>query len=183
LALIIPALILGVPADPATSPWSVLPAQGWSGGTLPRLMGAAWVHATARHQHLNLLAAALIALLGWAWRAPWRAALAWALAWPATHLLLLLDPRLGWYVGASGMLHAGLAVLLVGRWRHQPRLVALIGVALALKVLLDVAAGTPLATRSGLDVAMVPLSHVFGILAGVAIAGLHQSRICHHAHI
>jgi rhomboid family GlyGly-CTERM serine protease len=176
LAVFIPALVLGVPPDPATSPWAVLPAQGWSGGTLPRLLGAAWVHGSAQHQQLNLLGLALLAALGWAWRVPRSSALAWLLAWPVGHLMLLLDPRLAWYVGASGVLHAGLGVLVVQLWARHRGLGAILALALGGKVLLDVAAGTPISTRVGLDIPIAPLAHLFGGLCGVAIAGFHHAR-------
>jgi rhomboid family GlyGly-CTERM serine protease len=177
LALIGPALILGVPADPATSPWALSPSQGWRGLHPWSLLSPAWVHATARHELFNLLGAGLLGALGWALRAPPRAALAWLVAWPLTHALLMMDPRLGWYVGASGVLHAGLAVLIVHLWRRQRGLAATLAALLLGKVLLDVASGLPLADRAGLDVPMVPLAHLFGVLAGFVAAGFHHDRI------
>jgi rhomboid family GlyGly-CTERM serine protease len=180
LLLIGPALILGVLADPANSPWALHPAQGWGGLHPWSLLSPAWVHASARHEWFNLIGAGLLGALGWALRVPSRAALAWLLSWPLTHALLMLDPRLGWYVGASGVLHAGLAVLIVQLWRPQRGLAATLAGLLLGKVLLDVASGLPLASRAGLDVPMAPLAHLFGVLAGLLVAGFHHGRISHN---
>lgn len=177
LALCLPALWIGVPSDLVASPWALHPAQGWSSIHPWSLWSAAWVHASQQHLQFNLLAGGLVGLLGWALRAPARAALAWALAWPATHALLMLDPQLAWYVGASGVLHAGVAVLVVALWQQSRRgRGAMVGVLLLIKVTMDVASGLPLASRAGLDVPLAPLSHLFGAFAGLAFAGFHHAR-------
>ncbi len=180
LAVCLPALLVGVSADPFESTWALHPSQGWSSLHPWSLWSAAWVHASPRHAQFNLLAGGLVGWLGWTLRAPAWAAVAWMLAWPATHALLMLDPRLGWYVGASGVLHAGVAVLAVVLWQQSRRWAAVIlGALLLLKVGLDVAAGLPLASRAGLDVPMAPLSHLSGVLAGLVFAGFHHGRISH----
>ena len=65
----------------------------------------------------------LVAVLGLAAGCDRRAAAAWLLAWPLTQAALLLDPRLQWYAGASGVLHAGVAVAAAGLLRTPRRLV------------------------------------------------------------
>ena len=135
---------------------------------------AAWIHGSRAHWLSNLLACLLIGLMGVLMRAGGGAAAAWALAWPTTHALLLLDPRLAVYVGASGVLHAGIAVLSVHAWQGGRKHLGLaILAALSIKMAFEVSLGLPLAVRAGLDVPLAPLSHVAGTLSGLLFAGIH----------
>ncbi|MEY8876644.1 MAG: hypothetical protein AB9M60_09070 [Leptothrix sp. (in: b-proteobacteria)] len=79
-----------------------------------RLWSAAWLHWSRLHLLANALGALLVGALGWVWRPDRTAAWAWGLAWPLTHLSLLLQPELTRYGGLSGVLHAGVAVVVVG---------------------------------------------------------------------
>lgn len=141
-----------------------------------RAFSAVWVHWSPLHLGANLLAAAVVAAYGWAARMPWRAALAYAAAWPLTHLGLLLRPELAHYGGLSGVLHAGVAVvslwLLVtarGAWRA-------IGAAVMLGLVVKLASETPwgpaLQTSAEWDIAVVPLAHTTGGLAGLLCAAV-----------
>jgi rhomboid family GlyGly-CTERM serine protease len=158
------------PARAFTQPW-----RAWS---------AAFVHWSALHLGANLLGVALVAALGQAAALPARAALAWCLAWPLGHLGLLLEPALAHYGGLSGVLHAGVAV--AGWWlvvaaRGRPRAVGLAVLAgLALKLVLEDPFGAPLARPAGWDIAIAPLAHATGALAGSlaawgALVGRRQS--------
>lgn len=180
LLLVAPAAVLAPQADPEHATWALQPAQGWGQLRPWALWSAAWAHASAQHAQYNLLAGLLVGALGWALRAPWQAAAAWVLAWPVTHALLMLDPRLAWYAGASGVLHAGVAVLAVALWPRHRGLSATLVVLILTKVLLDVASGVPVAYRAGLDVPMASLSHLFGVLTGFAFAGFHHGRNSHN---
>jgi rhomboid family GlyGly-CTERM serine protease len=133
---------------------------------------AAFVHWSPRHLGANLIGAALVAALGAAARVPRSAALAWGLAWPLTHVGLLAQPALAHFGGLSGALHAGVAVaalhlLRCGHGRHR-----LVGGAvlagLALKVLLEAPWGPALRHPPGWDIAVAPLAHATGLLAGAA---------------
>jgi len=150
------------PALAASEPW--------------RLLSAVWVHWSPLHLGTNLLAAAVVAAYGWAGRMPARAALAYAAAWPLTHLGLLLRPELAHYGGLSGVLHGGVAVvslwLLVtarGAWRA-------IGAAVMLGLVIKLTSETPwgpaLQHSSEWDIAVVPLAHTTGALAGLLCAAL-----------
>lgn len=165
-----PAWGLGV--VPFSSALALHPAAGWSGNGWWTLWTPAWSHASLTHLHANLLACALMALLGTAARLPTRAALAWLLAWPFTHALLMLDPRLTAYVGASGVLHAAAAIAGVFLWRAGRR--GLAGawlLALAAKVAYELSLGLPTFVREGLDVPVSPLSHLTGAFCGLVFAG------------
>ncbi|MBL8326907.1 MAG: rhombosortase [Rubrivivax sp.] len=149
-------------------------AQPW------RLVTAAWVHWSPLHLGANLAAAVVVAALGCAARLPAAAALAWALAWPLTHAGLWAQPALARYGGASGVLHAAVAVAacwLVATRRGPARGVGgAIAAGLAAKVLLEQPWRGPLAHAAGWDIAVAPWAHASGALAGVAgalmVAGL-----------
>ncbi|HET6788917.1 MAG TPA: rhomboid family intramembrane serine protease [Aquabacterium sp.] len=177
LAVLLPAWVAGWVGHPEHSPWALHPSQGWAGMPWWAAITPAWVHASEAHLIGNLAAAALVGVLGLALRASPGDALMWLLAWPLLHLGLMLDPRLDWYVGASGVLHAGVAILGVSAWFTTGRMasLALTG-ALLLKVCLDVSGGLPLADRPGLGVPLAPLSHLMGTVFGLFLAGFHRVR-------
>ena len=70
-----------------------------------------WLHGSLPHLWWNLAGTVLLILLGWVIRPGTVGAIAWLLAWPLTQVGMLLEPTLTTYVGLSGVLHAGVAVL------------------------------------------------------------------------
>lgn len=173
LLMLLPALALGW-TDPdrpdalhAALIWQRAHAldQPW------RLVTAAWVHGSVLHLGVNLLGGVIVAALGLAAGCDARAARAWLLAWPLTHALLLVDARLTWYLGASGVLHAGVAVAAIGLLRTPRRLV---GAALLLGLLAKIVSESPWWASSVpapmLGVAVAPLAHAAGAVAGAACA-------------
>ena len=136
-----------------------------------RLISAAWVHLSPMHLAGNLLGTALVAALGTVAGCGRRAAIAWALAWPLTHAALLLQPALSSYGGLSGLMHAGVAVavcqlLRAERGRRQ-RIGAALLAGLVSKLLLEAPGqGGPLRQLAGWDIAIAPLAHSSGALAG-----------------
>ncbi len=135
-----------------------------------RTVSAAWVHWSPLHLGANLLGTAVLAALGWAATLPARAALAWAFAWPLTHLGLWLQPALVHYGGLSGVLHAGVAVAALWLLLHERGVRHAVGaamlVALGLKLALEQPWGPPLREGGGWDIAIAPLAHATGALAG-----------------
>lgn len=179
--LAVPAACVGVVTPESTL---VLHLQAFAmPADLPGLWSAAWAHLSARHLQLNVLAAAGLGLAGMVARMGRADAGAWLLAWPLTHALMLLEPRLDWYAGASGVMHAGLAVLGMALLRRGHALLAgATLLALCGKVGRDVLAGYPLAQLSGSDIPVATLSHLTGTLAGLTCAtllaaGIHQARL------
>lgn len=145
-----------------------------------RLWTAALVHLSPLQLGANLMGVALLAALGVAAGCGPRASLAWALAWPLTHLGLLWQPALQHYAGLSGVLHAGTAVVAVHLWVQATGRRRSIGLALALglvtKVLLETPwSGAPRLTSSW-DIAIAPLAHATGALAGLVCAALLCAR-------
>lgn len=171
--LLLPALIAfdnaGAAALLAWQPerWAGEPWRWWS---------AAWVHLSALHLAANLAGGVLVVVLGIAAQLPPRAALAWALAWPLTHLGLLAMPELQRYGGLSGVLHAGVAIVAVLLWRRparaERRLGAAIGAVLLLKLLSETPWRGPLVYPAGWDIAVAPLAHATGAIAGALLAAL-----------
>lgn len=135
-----------------------------------RWVTAAFVHWSPLHLGANLAGVAVLAAFGRAAALPPRAALAWALAWPATQAALLAQPALAHYGGLSGVLHAGAAVVAVHLAFRAGR-ASWIGCAvllgLALKIGLERPWAGPLAHPAGWDIAVAPLAHAAGAVAGV----------------
>jgi len=138
-----------------------------------RAFSAVAVHYSRLHLAANLAGAVVLAVLGWAAAAPTAWACAWLVAWPLTQLGLCVAPQLAHFGGLSGVLHAGVVVVAVGlivppsagmrRW---------IGVALllgvVLKLLHEAAWQAPLLRHpEGWDIAVAPLAHLSGALAGL----------------
>lgn len=188
------ALLTALAGEPAVLRWQ--PERAWDQPW--RWWTAAWVHLSTGHLLANLAGTALVAALGHAAGCGRRAALAWAAAWPLTHGALLAQPALAFYGGLSGVLHAAVAVaalqLLRGPARAGPladpdtdtdaeratgpglppgrrRAVgALLAAGLAAKLLLEAPWAGPLRHAPGWDIAIAPLAHTAGALAGALCA-------------
>lgn len=174
LLLILPSLaVFGSPGLREALIWrpGLAASEPW------RAVGAAWVHLSGLHLGANVAGALLVGALGVTTRLPLRASLAWALAWPLTQLGLLAVPALAGYGGASGVLHAGVAVIafeLISRPaaadRGDRRLGWAIAAVLVFKLLSEAPWRGPLAHPAGWDIAVAPAAHVSGALAGLAMA-------------
>lgn len=145
------------------------PAQAWSQPW--RAVTAAWVHWSEQHLGSNLLAAAVVGAYGWAARVPREQAFAWAAAWPLTHLGLLVKPELLRYGGLSGVLHAGVAIVCLYLLVRAPGLRrwvgAGVGLGLVIKLVTEEPWGAALQRSQDWDIAVAPLAHATGVLAGV----------------
>lgn len=148
------------PALAATQPW--------------RAFTAVTVHYSGMHLAANLVGALLVALLGWVSRVPARMVWAWGAAWPLTQWGLLLKPELLHFGGLSGVLHAGVGVASVHLVIRGVRAQRLIGAAILagaiVKVLGEEPWGAALRHGGGWDIAVAPLSHTTGLIAGMACA-------------
>jgi len=159
------ALLAG-PVSPAAIDWqpSLAVAQPW------RAFSAVFVHYSALHLAANLAGALLVGALGLAAWVPMRCALAWLIAWPLTQMGLLLQPELLHYGGLSGVLHAGVVVvavhlLFVGTTRQRWIALAIIGAVVA-KVIHEAPWQGALRHPAGWDIAVAPLAHASGAVAG-----------------
>lgn len=139
-----------------------------------RAWTAAFVHWSPLHLGANLAGVLVVGLLGRVARLPAPLALAWAAAWPLTQFGLLLRPELARFGGLSGVLHAGVAVAalaLLAAARGRARAIgAAIAAGLVLKILLEQPWGPALREGGGWDIAVAPLAHATGALAGALCA-------------
>jgi rhomboid family GlyGly-CTERM serine protease len=174
-ALLLGAL-LGLWWPSAWMDWQ--PERAWSEPW--RAITAAWVHWSERHLLTNLMAAAVVGAYGWAATLPRAQALAWLAAWPLTHLALLVKPELAHYGGLSGVLHAGVAVAtlwLVVAARGGRRVVGvLMGAGLLAKILSERPWAGVLQQAEGWDIALAPIGHATGTIAGLACAAALLAR-------
>ena len=145
-------------------------AQPWRAWT------AAFVHWSPLHLSSNLLAAAVVGAFGVAAQLPRAQALAWFLAWPLTHAALLVKPDLAHYGGLSGVLHAGVAVvclwLLVAARGHRRAVGAAVALGLVIKLVSESPWGPALQHSVEFDIAVAPIAHATGAVAGLLCAAL-----------
>ncbi len=141
-----------------------------------RALTSAWVHWSEQHLGSNLLAATVVGAYGYAAQVPREQALAWAVAWPLTHFALLLRPELAHYGGLSGVLHGGVAIVCLhllwcgqGKRRWVGVVVAL---GLFVKLISEEPWGAAMQRSQGWDIAVVPLAHASGAVAGLLCGAL-----------
>ena len=141
-----------------------------------RAWTAAWVHWSDMHLASNLAATAAVAAYGWAAALPRAQALAWFAAWPLTHVLLALRPDLAHYGGLSGVLHAGVAIVCIWLLVNERGARRAVGAAVSLGLVLKIASESPwgpaLRSSADWDIALAPLAHACGALAGLACSAL-----------
>ncbi|MCU0928477.1 MAG: rhombosortase [Burkholderiaceae bacterium] len=160
--------LAGSALSPSSLDWQ--PSLAWREPW--RWWSAAFVHFGAWHLAANLLATAVVVAWGAVARVPAAAALAWLAAWPVTHLALLAQPQLQHYGGLSGVLHAGVAVvamwLLVNARVARRAIGGAVLAGLALKIVAEAPWQLALQPAPGWGVAVAPLAHAAGALAGLA---------------
>ena len=148
------------PALAAREPWRALSAVG--------------VHYSPTHLAVNLVGVFVAALFGVVARVDTALAAAWLAAWPLTHLGLLVRPDLTHYGGLSGVLHAGVAVVVTGLLatgtRAQRAVAAALAAGLVAKLVSEAPWGAAVRPVDGWDIAVAPLAHTTGALAGVGCA-------------
>jgi len=162
------------PGLAVTQPW-----RWWS---------AAFVHYSTLHLVGNLCGLALTAAFGWVTHMPLRAALAWFAAWPLTHLAFLWAvPDLLHYGGLSGVVHAGVAIVithvLIFGTRGQRAVVATVLVGLIAKIATETPWREAVQRHEGWDIGIAPMAHVTGVVAGtlcLLLAHAWWQRTQHH---
>ena len=164
--------VLGWPLNPASIDWQPALAlrQPW------RAFTAIGVHYSTAHLIGNLAGVALAGVFGVAARVPARLAWAWLAAWPLTHFGLLIRPDLAHYGGLSGVVHAGVAIVivfvLVSGTRRQRLVGSAVLIGFCAKLLSEAPWGEALRHPAGWDIAVAPLAHTTGALAGAVCAVL-----------
>jgi rhomboid family GlyGly-CTERM serine protease len=136
-----------------------------------RWWSAAFVHYSMLHLIGNLTGLVLTAAFGWVSQVPCRAAAAWFAAWPLTHLLFLWwVPELLHYGGLSGVVHAGVAIVIAHLLITGTRGQRLVAAAVLAGLLAKIATETPwreaVQHPEGWDIGIAPIAHVTGVLSG-----------------
>jgi rhomboid family GlyGly-CTERM serine protease len=176
LAALLRALAGGVAWAAVWAPQGLPPtAIDWQPGLALhepwRAFSAAALHYSALHLGANLVGCVLVAALGVTAQVPRRMAWAWFGAWPLTQLGLLVQPALLHFGGLSGVLHAGVAVaathLLVTATGRRRALGAAVLLGAGIKVVSEAPWGEPLRHMPEWDIAVAPLAHTTGLVAGV----------------
>jgi membrane associated rhomboid family serine protease len=157
------------PARFAAEPWRAVTAVG--------------VHYGAVHLAGNLVGVAMAAAFGVVARVSRPYAVAWLVAWPLTQIGLLARPALDHYGGLSGVLHAGVAVvvtgLLIDGTRGQRWVALAIAVGFGTKLASESPWGPVLQHPAGWTVTTAPIAHATGAAAGVmcaTVAAMWQRR-------
>ena len=162
--------LTGSVIDPASIDWQ--PALAWRQPW--RAFTAIGVHYSAAHLVGNLAGVALAGVFGVAALVPGRLAWAWLAAWPLTHFGLLIRPDLAHYGGLSGVVHAGVAIVIVFVLVSGTRRRRLVGSAVLVgfcaKLLSEAPWGEALRHPAGWDIAVAPIAHTTGALAGAVCA-------------
>ena len=139
-----------------------------------RAFSAAALHYSTLHLVANLAGALLVGALGVTARLPMHVAVAWFVAWPLTQLGLLVQPALVHFGGLSGVLHAGVAAVsvhLLLAATGRPRWIGAATLAVVcLKVVSESPWGPPLRHPADWDIAVAPLAHASGLVAGMLCA-------------
>ncbi len=141
-----------------------------------RAVSAVGVHYSVMHLVGNLIGTVIVGSFGVIARVPARLAWAWLAAWPLTQFGLLSRPDLTHFGGLSGVLHAGVAAVVV--WVSlrgtpaQRAVAAAIGCGLVAKLLLEQPWSQALRHPSGWDIATAPLAHTTGAIAGAGCAAI-----------
>ncbi len=162
--------------------WVLRPDQGrqqafWTWWT------TAWLHGSEAHLWRNLFGTGLILLMGALSDVTPRDSLAWFIAWPLTHVGMLMEPSLTSYVGLSGVLHAGVAVVALANLHHprrpSHRAVGIVLLAwLAGKLFMENPWAHHLVLSEASAINVAPWAHLSGALAGaLAWSAVHADRL------
>lgn len=151
-------------------------ADGWAEHPWT-LWTSAWVHLGTPHLIGNQLALGALTAAGWVLRPPPSATFAWALSWPLTQASLDAWPQVGYAVGLSGLLHAGIVVLAMHLMLAPvPRALRLWGTALTLgvlvKLVIEHAWNQPVVWDPGNEMSVVQAAHLTGAAWGAALGAL-----------
>ncbi len=169
LALLLGTLLSQVMNAASSFEWQpgALITQPW------RAWSAAFVHYSALHLIGNLTGLALTAAFGGVSRVPASDAAAWLAAWPLTHLAFLFAaPDLLHYGGLSGVVHAGVAIVLAHLFVHGAPGQRWVATAVLAGLIAKIATETPwrgsVQQLEGWDIGIAPIAHVTGVAAGTA---------------
>lgn len=160
-------------------------ADGWTRQPWT-LWTSAWVHLNTPQLIINQMALGALTAFAWVIRPHWTSTVAWLLVWPLAQGCLVLWPQIGYAVGLSGVLHAGVAVLAMQLLRQRiaipqaRRWGGLLTLALLGKALLERGWAYPVVWDGASEVSVVQAIHLastaWGLLLGLAVTWLPAGR-------
>lgn len=150
------------PSLAASEPWRAFTAIG--------------VHYSTAHLVGNVAGAAITGAFGIVARAPARLAAAWLVAWPLTQFGLLVKPGLLHYGGLSGVVHAGVAIVIVfllARGTRAQRWVAgLVLLGFIAKLIHEAPWGPAVRYSDSWGINVAPIVHLTGAVSGAVCAAI-----------
>lgn len=156
---------------------------GWQAATWRQTPWTLWtaplLHLSAIHMLGNLLALAALAVLGVVIPLGTRAALALFLAWPLSTASVMAWPEVTRYVGLSGLIHAGVAIV----WLHArqapvaQRWSPLLLAALLLKLVTEQAWVYPVSFDPYWNINVVSAGHLGGAVVGLVCGAVCLIRL------
>lgn len=158
--------------DEGARAWLRFDRSGIAAGEWWRLATGHIVHLGPSHTLLNVAALVLLWWLVGAGLsvAGWLVVVASSVAFIDAGLWLL-DPRLSWYVGLSGLLHGLFAAGLAARYRAVPRESLVLGALLAVKIVFEQLVGPLPGSEASTGGAVVVNAHLYGTIGGL-LAGV-----------
>lgn len=136
---------------------------------------SAWLHGSQLHLSRNLIALGLIALLGAVTRASALSAAIWCMVWPLTQLgMVIQSPPLQSYIGLSGVLHGGVAVMAMQQIvdtqsTYLKQIGWFIAIGLSLKIIMENPWSQPITHPNGSDIAVATWGHLTGYIAATTL--------------
>jgi hypothetical protein len=152
-------------------------ADGWLSQPWT-LWTSAWVHLSTPQLIVNQIALGALTAFAWVIRPTLACTIAWFLAWPLTQASLMWWPQIGYAVGLSGPLHAGVMVLAMQLMLRRiaipkaQRWGGLLALGVLAKLAIEQGWRFPVVWDSGNNMSVVQAAHLAGAIWGLALSAL-----------
>lgn len=139
-------------------------------GQLWRWFSAHLVHANWTHLALNLAGFVLcagitgVAWTGWQWT--WRILL---LAFFISAGFFLLQPKMGWYVGFSGVLMGLYLLAAAATFKQQPVISLLLAGFIMVKIIMEQVSSVNMTSSDWIGVPVMVDAHLYGVIVALAL--------------
>ncbi|MDO9238299.1 MAG: rhomboid family intramembrane serine protease [Aquabacterium sp.] len=136
---------------------------------------SAWLHGSQLHLTHNLIALGLIAMMGMLCRVSALSAAIWCLVWPLTQLGMVIQaPPLQSYIGLSGVLHGGVAVMAMQQIvdtqsTYLKPIAWVLAVGLLIKIIMENPWSHTITHPNGSDIAVATWGHLTGYVSATTL--------------